>query len=86
MIDTLRLGVARANRELLRAALEVVDQEVSSAEARQHGSFAPPALRSVAAGSPAKPGQQVRSPTERFRGVPPIREEPAGEPSAKGDE
>lgn len=86
MLDTLRLGVVRANRELLRAALDVVEQEVSSAEARQHGSFAPPASgpRPAMVSSPGKQGVAVPSPTERFRGVPPIREAAVSE--LKGDE
>nr|ADH04685.1 hypothetical protein [Cystobacter sp. SBCb004] len=89
MFETLRLGVARANRELLRAALEVVEQEVSSAEARHHGSFAPspaPGARPVAASSPGKPGLPPRSPTERFRGVPPIREASVSELHPKAGE
>ncbi|OJH33936.1 hypothetical protein [Cystobacter ferrugineus] len=89
MFETLRLGVARANRELLRAALDVVEQEVSSAEARHHGSFAPssaPGPRPVAASSPGKPGLPTRSPTERFRGVPAIREAPVSELHPKAEE
>lgn len=72
-VETLRLGAARASREMLRAMLEVVDQDLAEAEAKHHGTL--PAPRHGPAHAAGKRG--VASPTERFRGVPPIRESSA---------
>lgn len=69
-METLRLGAARASREMLRAMLEVVDQDVADLESRHDGSM--PLPRHTA---PQVAGKRAPlSPSERFRGVPPIRE------------
>lgn len=89
MFETLRMGVAKANRELLRAALDVVEQELAEAEAHQNGSFVKASAsgpRPVAAASPGKSGLPTASPTERFRGVPPIREASVTELHVKAEE
>jgi hypothetical protein len=74
-VETLRLGAARASREMLRAMLEVVDQDLAEAEAKHHGTVPAPRHGSAHAHTPGKRG--AASPTERFRGVPPIRESSA---------
>nr|UQW95907.1 hypothetical protein [Archangium gephyra] len=86
MLETLRLGVARANRELLRAALEVVEQEVAHAEADQNGSFVKVPAPTPHHAAPSKSGLPATSPTERFRKVPPIREATVTELNVKAGE
>ncbi len=69
-METLRLGATRASRELLRAMLEVVEQDLEDAES--HAQSAVPVDKH---GVPHPSGKPVpASPSKRFRGVPPLRE------------